>query len=78
MSGPFIRLGHVTQRFGKVTALDDVSIEIPPRKTVGLIGPDGVGKSTLLALVTGSLAAPSAGGEISVLGGDMRDKKHRT
>ena len=78
MSGPFIRLGHVTQRFGKVTALDDVSIEIPPRKTVGLIGPDGVGKSTMLALVTGSLAAPSAGGEISVLGGDMRDKAHRT
>ena len=76
--GPFIRLGHVTQRFGKVTALDDVSIEIPPRKTVGLIGPDGVGKSTMLALVTGSLAAPSAGGEITVLGGDMRDKAHRT
>ena len=75
--GPFIRLEHVTQRFGKVTALDDVSIEIPPRKTIGLIGPDGVGKSTLLALVTGSLAAPSTGGEITILGGDMRDKAHR-
>ena len=74
---PFIRLEHVTQRFGKVVALDDVSIEIPPRKTIGLIGPDGVGKSTLLALVTGALAAPSSGGEISVLGGDMRDKHHR-
>ena len=76
--GPFIRLEHVTQRFGKVTALDDVSIEIPGRKTIGLIGPDGVGKSTLLALVTGALAAPSAGGDITVLGGDMRDKAHRT
>ena len=78
MDGPFIKLEHITQRFGKVTALDDVSIEIPPRKTIGLIGPDGVGKSTLLALVTGSLAAPSKGGEITVLGGDMRDKAHRT
>ena len=78
MEGPFIRLEHVTQRFGKVTALDDVSIEIPARKTVGLIGPDGVGKSTMLALVTGSLAAPPKGGEITVLGGDMRDKAHRT
>ena len=76
--GPFIRLEHVTQRFGKVTALDDVSIEIPPRKTIGLIGPDGVGKSTMLALVTGALAAPSSGGDITVLGGDMRDKAHRT
>lgn len=78
MEGPFIRLEHVTQRFGKVTALDDVSIEIPARKTIGLIGPDGVGKSTMLALVTGALAAPSKGGEITVLGGDMRDKGHRT
>ena len=76
--GPFIRLEHVTQRFGKVTALDDVSIEIPARKTIGLIGPDGVGKSTMLALVTGSLAAPRGGGGITVLGGDMRDKAHRT
>lgn len=75
--GPFIRLEHVTQRFGKVTALSDVSIEIPPRKTIGLIGPDGVGKSTMLALVTGALAAPSSGGGITVLGGDMRDKAHR-
>ena len=77
MDGPFIKLEHITQRFGKVTALDDVSIEIPPRKTIGLIGPDGVGKSTMLALVTGALAAPK-GGDITVLGGDMRDKTHRT
>ena len=76
--GPFIRLEHVTQRYGKVTALDDVSIELPARKTIGLIGPDGVGKSTLLALVTGALAAPRGGGDITVLGGDMRDKAHRT
>jgi len=76
--GVFVRLDHVTQRFGKVTALDDVSIELPARKTIGLIGPDGVGKSTMLALVTGSLAAPSSGGGITVLGGDMRDKAHRT
>jgi len=75
---PFIKLEHVTQRFGKVTALDDVSIEIPARKTIGLIGPDGVGKSTMLALVTGAMAAPSSGGDILVLGGDMRDKAHRT
>ena len=78
MEGPFIKLEHVTQRFGKVTALDDVSIERPARTPIGLIGPDGVGKSTMLALVTGALAAPSSGGNITVLGGDMRDKRHRT
>ena len=77
-NGPFIRLEHITQRFGEITALDDVSIEIPACKTIGLIGPDGVGKSTLLSLVTGALAAPSNGGDITVLGGDMRNKAHRT
>jgi len=41
-------------RYGPVTALDDVSIDIPAGRLVGLIGPDGVGKSTLLAILAGA------------------------
>ena len=44
---------HVIHHYGATVALDDVSIEIPARRMVGLIGPDGVGKSTLLALIAG-------------------------
>ena len=36
-------VGHVTHHYGKTVALNDVSIEIPARRMIGLIGPDGVG-----------------------------------
>ena len=63
-------------RFGKVVALKGVSLEIASRRLVGLIGPDGVGKSTLLSLITGSRALQKTG-SLQVLGGDMRDAAHR-
>ena len=44
----------VSHRYGKVLALDGISLDIPSGIRVGIIGPDGVGKSTLLALVAGS------------------------
>ncbi len=43
----------VTQRYGKTSALSDLSLDIPAQCMAGLIGPDGVGKSTLLALISG-------------------------
>ena len=72
---PVVSVKNVTQRYGKVVALDDLSIDIAPHQLVGLIGPDGVGKSTLLSLVTGAHTIES--GEVNVLGGDMRSKSHR-
>ena len=72
---PVVKLEHVTFKYGKVTALDDYSLEVARGKLVGLIGPDGVGKSTMLSLVTGARAMQE--GEITVLGGDMRSKSHR-
>jgi ribosome-dependent ATPase len=51
---PVAVLDSLTQRYGKVTALDRVSIEMPADCMVGLIGPDGVGKSTLLAIIAGA------------------------
>lgn len=56
-------------------ALRDISLAIPARRMVGLIGPDGVGKSSLLSLIAGARAIEQ--GNVMVLGGDMRDVHHR-
>ena len=71
-----VSVENLTYKYGKLTALDKVSIDIAPRKTVGLIGPDGVGKSTLLSLITGARAM-GCEGELHVLNGDMRSSNHR-
>jgi ribosome-dependent ATPase len=73
--GVVARLSSVTQRYGKIAALEDVTLDIPEGCTVGLIGPDGVGKSTLLALIAGARAIQA--GTVAVLGGDMADTAHR-
>jgi ribosome-dependent ATPase len=65
----------VSHRYGRTVALDDVTLEIPDRCMVGLIGPDGVGKSTLLALISGVRRIQE--GEVLALDGDMRDGEHR-
>ncbi|WP_423917018.1 ATP-binding cassette domain-containing protein [Candidatus Poriferisodalis sp.] len=49
----------VTRRFGGLAAVDDVTLEFPPRGVSCLIGPNGAGKSTLLALLSGQLRATS-------------------
>jgi ribosome-dependent ATPase len=69
------RLAGVTQRYGGVVALDDVTTEIPAGVMAGFIGPDGVGKSTLLSLVASSRQIQSGG--VFVLGGDLADASHR-
>lgn len=73
---PVARLGGVRLRYGKVMALDNVTLDVPVGCMVGLIGPDGVGKSSLLALVSGARAVQE--GEVHALGGDMREKSHRS
>ncbi|HWA88297.1 MAG TPA: ABC transporter ATP-binding protein [Opitutus sp.] len=55
-----LSLQSVTKRFGSITALDDVSLEIADGEFFGLLGPNGAGKSTLMSLVAG-LRAPDAG-----------------
>ena len=75
LPGPVARLVAVTHRYGDVHAVAGVSLDIPAGCMVGFIGPDGVGKSTLLALIAGARAMQS--GAIEVLGGDMADSRHR-
>ena len=50
---PIARVKNVSHRYGATVSLADVSIDIPSRIMVGVIGPDGVGKSTLLGLIAG-------------------------
>ncbi|MBI2813888.1 MAG: ABC transporter ATP-binding protein [Opitutae bacterium] len=56
-----LKLDHITKRYGALTALDDVSLNIAPGEFFGLLGPNGAGKTTLMSLVAG-LRAPEAGG----------------
>ncbi|HDU5389761.1 TPA: ribosome-associated ATPase/putative transporter RbbA, partial [Klebsiella pneumoniae subsp. pneumoniae] len=74
-SPPVALLEHVGQQFGATIALRDISLAIPARRMVGLIGPDGVGKSSLLSLIAGARIIEQ--GNVMVLGGDMRDMHHR-
>ena len=70
-----IEAHDLTVRYKNATALNDVSLSIPAGVTVGVIGPDGVGKSTLLSLIAGERVMQE--GQLSVLGGDIRSNKHR-
>jgi ribosome-dependent ATPase len=71
-----VRVEKLSQRYGKAVALADVDLEIPANKMIGLIGPDGVGKSTLLGIIAGVRKMQS--GKALVLGGDIDDAKFRT
>ncbi|ECG1191287.1 ribosome-associated ATPase/putative transporter RbbA [Salmonella bongori] len=72
---PVAQLEGVSQHYGKTVALNNITLDIPARSMVGLIGPDGVGKSSLLSLISGARVIEQ--GNVIVLGGDMRDAKHR-
>ncbi|UPJ50899.1 ribosome-associated ATPase/putative transporter RbbA [Bradyrhizobium sp. 200] len=72
---PVVRLDAVGLSYGKTRALDGITLDIPSSRMVGLIGPDGVGKSSLLSLIAGARAVQE--GHVHVLGGDMADAAHR-
>ena len=73
--GSVARLEGVTHRYGEIRAVDNITLCLPAQRTVGFIGPDGVGKSTLLALIAGSRKIQD--GNVEVLAGDMRSAEHR-
>jgi len=72
---PVARVEGLTHLYKKVRALQDVSLDIPSGQMVGLLGPDGVGKSTLLGLLAGARKLQK--GSLEVLGGDMASTRHR-
>ncbi len=70
-----VRLARVGHVYGATAALSDVSLAFPLGSDTAIIGPDGVGKSTLLGLIAGARKIQS--GKIEVLGGDMASAAHR-
>ena len=73
---PVVAIAGLAHRYGKTVGLAGVSLNVASGAFVGVIGPDGVGKSTLLGLVAGAKRIQS--GQVAVLGGDMRDRRHRS
>lgn len=67
---PAIRTERLHKRFGDLTAVEELTLEVPAGELFGLVGSDGAGKSTTLRMLTG-IMDPTAG-EVRVLGGDMR------
>jgi len=65
---PVLRLDKVTKRFGAQTALEEVSLEVPPGVVYALLGENGAGKTTAIRIMLG-LAAPNSG-RAEVLGLD--------
>ncbi|AWB32434.1 ribosome-associated ATPase/putative transporter RbbA [Orrella marina] len=70
-----VRVRGVEFQYGKTRALDGLDLEVRQGCTMGLIGPDGVGKSTLLSLVAGARKIQK--GEVKVFGGSMSRSSHR-
>ena len=75
MAETVVRLTDVALRYGDTHALAGITLDIPAGRMVGLIGPDGVGKSSLLALIAGARIIQH--GQVEVLGSDMAQRRHR-
>ncbi len=69
------RVAALTHRYGRDVALDGVALEIPAGRNVGLIGPDGVGKSTLMGLLAGARKIQT--GQVNVLGANLINERRR-
>ena len=59
-----LRLDGITVRFGGLTALSDISLSATAGEFVGLIGPNGSGKTTMLNVITGLV--PASAGELRI------------
>jgi ribosome-dependent ATPase len=70
-----VEIKGLNHHYGSSSALEDVSLSLPVGATIGVIGPDGVGKSTLLGVTAGVKRIQR--GDVSVLGADLRDRRQR-
>ncbi len=68
MNNPALDIRHLSKRFDRILAVDDVTFSIPPGEIFGLLGPNGAGKSTTINMVAG--VTRIGAGEIRVFGHD--------
>jgi ribosome-dependent ATPase len=69
------RVEGLSQHYGRKLALDSITLNLPSDCMVGLLGPDGVGKSSLMSIISGVRVIQT--GKVEVLGGDMGLASHR-
>ena len=67
-----IEVHHITKRYGRVTAVDDVSFRVERGEILGFLGPNGAGKTTTMRILTGYM--PATDGRATVAGFDVFDK----
>ena len=67
-----IEVQHLTKRYGRVTAVDDVSFRVERGEILGFLGPNGAGKTTTMRILTGYM--PATEGRAMVGGFDLFDK----
>ncbi|WP_448111735.1 ribosome-associated ATPase/putative transporter RbbA [Pseudomonas lini] len=75
MTGLALHATRLQHRYGELHALTDITFSLPAGTRCGLIGPDGAGKSSLLALIAGVKTLQD--GQLEVLGGSIQDRRHR-
>ena len=66
-----IEVTHLTKRYGKHTAVDDISFTVEDGCIYGLLGPNGAGKSTTMNILTGYLSASD--GTVKIDGHDIME-----
>ncbi|OOL15827.1 hypothetical protein BRY73_17500 [Ochrobactrum sp. P6BS-III] len=71
-----LQVRGATRRFGGLTAVDNVSFDVPERGVTAVIGPNGAGKTTLFNLIAGSM--PPSEGEIILLGSNVTNLRTET
>src|SRR5712692_7000980 len=69
---PVIEVQHVTKRYGRVTAVEDVSFRVERGEILGFLGPNGAGKTTTMRILTGYI--PATDGKTIVAGFDVFDQ----
>jgi ABC-2 type transport system ATP-binding protein len=60
-----IEVQHLTKRYGRVTAVDDVSFRVEPGEILGFLGPNGAGKTTTMRILTGYMPASEGGATVA-------------
>ncbi len=64
-----IEVKNLTKRYGKITALDDISFTVDTGEVLGFLGPNGAGKSTTMNIITGYISSTS--GTVTVDGSEI-------